>query len=326
MGVRTVDLGVAVQALPEGRVGQVVRPAGGSGNALGPHAESRDVVVAFHAQREWRGSVQEARVRTPVGLVATEATLESDRRVRVQERPALVWMAPKAWEIISKRLRDHPRGVSPAPCGNRGTVGVVTIRAFHRPFVDAMLERHVEASPDFLMARVAELALATGEQRAVLVSAVDGMAVCATNLARQVRRSVDMELPEVAGVALEAASLPFDRRQRRETHDLLLVQVQDVQERRPVAPFATSSFRRLVLHRDRPEVWVARERLPDSGMTSLADRAAHELLLRWRTPGILGERRALQQEAGQRHSQRCRAPWFPKSEPPRSHTAEQIDF
>ena len=326
MGVRTVDLGVAVQALPEGRVGQVVRPAGRSGDAPSPHAEPRDVAMAFHAQREWRGSVQKARVRTPVGLVTTEATLESDRRVRVQERAALVWMAAKAREIIPQRLRHHPRGVSPAPRGDRCTVGVVTVRAFHRPFVDAMLEGHVESSPDFLMARVAKLALLTGEQSAVFVSAVNGMAACATNLARQVCGSVDVHLAEVAGVALQAASLPFDRRQGRKANDLLLVQVQDVQERRPVAPFATSPFRRLVLHRDGSVVRIARERLPDRRMTSLADRAAHELLLLWRTPGILGEHRALQQEAGQRQGQSRRSKRQCNSELPRSHTAEQFDF
>lgn len=187
-----------------------------------------------------------------------------------------------------------------------------------------MLEGHVETSPDFLMARVAKLALLADKQCAVFVSAVNGMAACAADLARQVCGSVDVHFAEVAGVALQAASLPFDRRQGRKAHDLLLVQVEDVQEGGPVAPFAASPFRRLVVHRHGSEVRVAGERLPDSRVTSLADRAAHELLLLWRTPGILSERRALQQEAGQHQSRRSKRQWNP--ELPRPHTAERFEF
>ena len=173
-------------AVPERRVGQVVEPRVRRSDAIGTHAEPTDVVVAFQAQNKGRRTIQQAWIRAAVWVVASRAAFDSDRRVLVCKGAALVRMALGADNVVPKAMRNHTRRVRRAPRRERGSVGVVAIRAVHGPLVDAVLERHVEARFYLPMAAVAEAPLLGRKQRAHLVSAVDRMAARATNFAGQV--------------------------------------------------------------------------------------------------------------------------------------------
>ena len=248
-------------------------------DALAGRSEAVDRVVALEAERERHWPGQEPGRRAAVRVVTAGATFDPDWRVLVGEGPALVGVAAHAGQIVSERGRHHAGGMRWRPGNHRRSVGIVAIGAFHRALVDAVLEGHLEAGPDVLVAAVAQIPLPRGKQRPGFVRIVDRVAAGATNLAGRVRRSAYVHLAKVTGVAGQASLLRLAGSERRKAHDLFLVGRDHVLKSRPVAALAAGSFRRLVARRDRIEVGVATEGIRYGGMAALADLAAHELLL-----------------------------------------------
>ena len=196
----------------------------------------------------------------------------------MHERPALLRVAAHARLVVTKCLRNHARSMRPAPGRDRGTVGVVTIGAFHRTFIHAVLEGHVEPRANLLMARIAELALPVRQQRLGPMRIVNRMAAGTADLARKVGRTLNMQLAEIGRMAFQAETLRPRRRQRIEADDQVLVEMDYVQARRSVASLAARALGRLVGHGDGREVRIASEALGNLRMTALADSAAEKLL------------------------------------------------
>ena len=101
-------------------------------------------VVAFEAQREDRGTAQQARVHRAVRLMAGLAALDRDRAVLEDERPALIGVAFDAGFFVALDLVHHARARSHAPGGIERAVRIVAVRALNDALVHAMLEGHRE--------------------------------------------------------------------------------------------------------------------------------------------------------------------------------------
>lgn len=110
----------------------------GIGVAL--QAQSIDVV---HIQHAWVG-------RT-VGVMTENASLSLDRRMLINERSCIFYMTLDA-NLVLRRSRAQLRI---AKC----SVWIVTIRALHQTFIDAVMKRTIEIRLDVRVAGVAERGL-----------------------------------------------------------------------------------------------------------------------------------------------------------------------
>ena len=268
---------MAKHALPEDRIREIVEVGAGSRDALPPDPEPRDVAMAFQAHREHGGAVERARIRAPVRVMAALAALHTNGRVLEHERSALVGMASRARLVVAEGLGDHARGMRRAPRSDRCAVRVMAVGAFHRTFVDAMLERHLKPRANLEVAAVAKRRLRVGQQRAELVRVVNRVATGAADLGRQVGGPADMHLAEVPGVTAHAAILSLGGRKRGKADDPLDVAGGGMGETRPVAALAASLARGFLAGDGRAVVRVDPEVRRHLGMACLADPVANEL-------------------------------------------------
>ena len=102
---------------------------------------------------------QQARVCRPVWKMASLAAIHSNGFVFIEEGPALFGVALQAGLFVREGLVHKAGARGHTPGGGEGSVRIVAVRAIHKPFVNAMLERHGELSADFGVTAVAEVGL-----------------------------------------------------------------------------------------------------------------------------------------------------------------------
>lgn len=143
-----------------------------------------------------------------------------------------------------------------------------------------MTKRQFKLGADLEVAGVASLAFGCGEQGPFLSGTMDRVAGDATDFAGRVGGATDLHFAEVGGMACQAIVQDGGRLEFGKDYDLGLVAgVGDVESAGSVAPLATGSRFRLIVHCDGAKVRIAVESLPDIGMASLAGPAADERVL-----------------------------------------------
>ena len=152
-----------------------------------------------------------------MGNVARLTALDAYRRMLVEEWTALVDVALKTGLFIADGLIDHPRPARHVPGRRKGAMRVVTIRAFHRPLVDAMLEGHRKLSAYGGVTSVTEVALLGGfEQIARCGRMMNRVAICADDVSQRMFTSPDICARDRLRVATQARVQDFLRREFRE--------------------------------------------------------------------------------------------------------------
>ncbi len=131
---------VANRAVLVLRVGHIVK-RGRQRNARSRSSRASSV-VAFQAQSEDHGALEQSRVGRTVWLMARLAALHAHRGVLEHERTTQVFVAAETGLFIHARLRHHPRTVAHLPGRRESPVRVVAVAAVHETFVDAVLEGH----------------------------------------------------------------------------------------------------------------------------------------------------------------------------------------
>lgn len=198
-------------AIAVARVGHVVRGRL-RGNTVALSSEIPLAVVAFQAESEHRRPSQQGGVHRSMWCMADLAAVDTDRSMLKGERPPFVGMAFHAGLFRACAGFDHPRSGSGAP--NRGTdaMGIMTVGASDRSFIDAVLDRHRELSTDVRVAVITQQRLTRGEQELRRWRPVDRMTVGANHFGGGVGAAADVCSWEVFAVAGEAG---FERLRRR---------------------------------------------------------------------------------------------------------------
>ena len=158
-----MDSDVAHGAVPIPWVGHVVgrRLRRDAGTCA---AKSLGAVVAFETEGEQHGWFEEPGVGRAVREVARFASVNSDRGMFEEKRPALVGVALQTRLFVGKRLIDHAGSRAHTPGGSGRSVRIVAVRAGHYTFVHAVLRGHVELRPDGSVAAIAEVRLFLREE------------------------------------------------------------------------------------------------------------------------------------------------------------------
>lgn len=118
-----------------------------------------------------------------MGNVARLAAFDTYRGVLIEERPPLIDVAFQTWLFITYGLIYHSRPSCHVPGSRERSMGIVTIGAFDRSFVDAMLEGHRELCSHSCMTPVTSVALLSSFQEVFRGGrAMNGMAICADNI------------------------------------------------------------------------------------------------------------------------------------------------
>lgn len=260
------------------RIGHIVR-TGLRRDARVTSAERARPVMALQAKCEGDGTPQQTGIRRAMRTVAHFAAIHARGGMFKEKRPALVGVAAQAGLLIRLCLIDHAGPGGHTPGWGGCAVRVVAIRALHKAFVDAMLERHSELTADLLVALVADIDLSLGQQELWRLRFVDRVAIGADDAGEGVRRAADVRAGEVLIVASEAAiENPGRLHERVRVRNCGLPAARfDVFLSGPVAAFTTGALGRLVTGGDTPVMRILIEVQSDVGMTSLADRAAHVL-------------------------------------------------
>ena len=184
-------------------VGHVVT-GGLGGNAFAGTTEASGAVVAFEAEGENDGSIEEPGVGRAVGGVTTVAAIDAEGGVFEQKGAALVSMALDAGLFVGLGVLLHAGPLAHAPSGGRGAMGIVAVRALDGTFIDAMLEGHGELSFDVGMAAVAEVFLLMGEEVFGGSRFVDGVAVGADDFGLGVAAAANVGAGHILRMALQA--------------------------------------------------------------------------------------------------------------------------
>src|SRR3569623_664091 len=100
--------------------------------------------MAFEADREYHGPLQQFGVSRSMRHVAAHAAFHAHARVLEREWSALIDMAFEAGLFVIVRGRNQCRAGAGAPRRREAAVWIVAVRALHCPFVDAMFDRHIE--------------------------------------------------------------------------------------------------------------------------------------------------------------------------------------
>lgn len=275
--VGPVNPHVARDAILEARLGQVVQRPIGIRNAGLRRPETHHVVMAFQTQCENSRTVEQARIRAAMRVVARRAAFHAHRRVFVNEGAALVGMALDARDVVSESVAYHARRLRRGPCGRRRAVRIMTIGAVDGALIHAVLERQLKARLDAAMAVVANLALLVRQQALHAFRMMDRVATRATHFGRRMRRAPDVHLAEVLGVAGETLVNHLIRPESGKNGDLrFIAEAFDVRLARTMAAFAACFLRRLFAQSDGLKVRIPIETVPEIGMAGLARLAAHE--------------------------------------------------
>ena len=153
---------------------------------------------------------------------------------------------------------------------------IVAVAANHKTFINPVLERHREISPDVCVASIAKFRLSLGQKRFGRYRLMNGVALNTRYIVQRVGRRVNVGAIEACGMATQAGIEALCCGEHRERNNRRLTSVcLDVSFTRTMAAFASRVLKLLFAARDAFEVRVFVERKPDIRMASLADCTAH---------------------------------------------------
>lgn len=158
-----MDADVASSAVAEAGLSDVMG-GGGELDAVGLAAERARAAVAFQAESEDGGALEEPCKGGTMGDMACAATVDAGGGVLEGERTAEVDVAFQARLFVAKSGLDQAGADAHGVVGRAGAMGIVTVGAAHESFVHAVLEREGELSTHIGVALVAEVGLAPGEE------------------------------------------------------------------------------------------------------------------------------------------------------------------
>ena len=194
-----MDSHVAIRAVLITRIGHVVS-AGEHGNAGAGAAKCARAVMAFQAHGEDNRASQKTGVGRTVRGVAGFAAFDAHGRMLKGEGATFVEVAFQTGFFVDV-LFDHVGPSRHTPGGRRSAVRIVAIAAGHKPFIDAMLKRHVELRANIGVAAVTKLRLALGQQKFGRLRFVNGVALGAPNVVTRVDGAVDVRAGETFRMA-----------------------------------------------------------------------------------------------------------------------------
>ena len=259
-------------------LGQVVG-GGCTDHAVVADAKGSGAVVAFETHGKDGGARQHPGIRRTVGHVAGLAPVDAHGSVFVDEGSALVGVAFEASFLIAFLLIDHVRSPCHPPGCGESAVRIVAVSALDGTFIDPMFEGHRELRLYSGVAGIAELILLLlREEKSRRFRVVDGMAIGAHDIGLSVSAPPDVGARKGLGVAAEAGGQCFLGPDFGERDDGRLASVSlDMGLAGPVATFAPCIFRRLLAARQTLVMRVAKELIPNGGVTGLAGVAANEI-------------------------------------------------
>ena len=142
--------------------------------------------MALQAEKIDVTQLQQMRVRGSVGGMAGLASLRLHRIVLKYEGPLLVHMAGKANSVLGSGSAQLP--------GLEGAMRIMTVAAFHKALVDAVVKRHIELRFGLKMAGVTKLRLGAHQLKLGAFGMVFRVAVQATTVVLAVGRMSKVRL------------------------------------------------------------------------------------------------------------------------------------
>ena len=140
VGVGAMNPDVALRAVLKNRTGHVMGLARLRLDAVRLTPQVAGAIVTFQAHRKYHRPRQHPGIGGAVRNVAGGAPFHANRGMLKKKRSALVGMTVDAGFFVGLGMLHvtRPRCVSPG--GLKRSVWIVTIRAVHETFVDAVLE------------------------------------------------------------------------------------------------------------------------------------------------------------------------------------------
>lgn len=130
-------------------------------------------------------------------VVAGFTTIDAYGSVFKQEWPTFVGVTLKTRLFIGEHLIDHARSLAHTPGCRLHTVGIMAIGALDHTFVDPVLERHIELSPNVGVAAVADFALFSCQKVFKTMRTVYGVAIGTDDVVEAVLGTPDVCAREV---------------------------------------------------------------------------------------------------------------------------------
>lgn len=220
------------------------------------------------------------------------ATVNSYRRVLIKKRAALIRVAFQTRLLILQTRIHHLRAASHLPGRSIRAVWIVAIRTRHESLIDPVLKGLRKLGPHVIVATVAHLGLAFGEQVPVGLRLVDRMAGGANDIRLCVTAALNVGAFKVFGMAPKTGIKDLIRSQIRERDDTLLSTLRlDVCLAGPVATLATRVLYRNIRGNVGLVMWISKELERDVRVAGPAGAAPRIAILRGRFRGRLAERR-----------------------------------
>jgi len=230
-------------------------------------AEARSC-VALQAEKVHIADLQHVRVRAAVRQMARLASIHLDGLVLIDKRPLLFGVALKANLVLIRSEAYLLRASRP--------VHVVAIAALDEPFIDAVMEWHLELGLLREVAGVAEFGLGLDEEKFLRFGVVRGVARDAAHPVLGVYGIDGIHVFGAAGVACQAARVDFFHGDALEGEDLGdVAAARDVFRTGTVTGFATLMSRTFLGVQSRLPVRGFFPIVIDIGVAGLADLRAH---------------------------------------------------
>jgi len=185
------------------RIEQIVRSRDLEHANIFPPKRAR-AVVAFEANRENDGPLQQFRIGGTVRYVARVAAFHAHTGMFENKRSALIRVALQTRLFVIMRCIQQTGGAAISPRSCEASMWVVAIRALHNAFVDTVFDGHAELSANRLVAPIAKFALLLRQQKFCSRGMMDRVTVCADNIGVGMLRAPDVRLREVFRMAAKA--------------------------------------------------------------------------------------------------------------------------
>jgi len=263
-------------------------------HAIVADAKGARAIVAFETDCEDCRPLQHFRIGRPMRHVTGFASVDAHGGVFIDKRTALVAVAFEARFLISFLLIDHAGARRHSPGGGEGPVRIVAIRTFDHAFIDPMFERHGELRFHGSVTGIAEVGLFLRQEEFRRFGVMDGVAVRADHIFLGMNAPADVGSRKSLRVAAEAGVESFLGSDFGERDNGRLAAARfNVGFPGAMATFAPGIFGRFLAAGDTLIMRIAKELIPDGGVTGLTRLTAYVI----RALGECGEK-----ESGLSHS------------------------
>src|ERR1700722_9360061 len=244
-------------------------------HAIVADAKGARAIVAFETDCEDCRPLQHFRIGRPMRHVTGFASVDAHGGVFIDKRTALVAVAFEARFLISFLLIDHAGARRHSPGGGKGAVRIVAVRTYDHAFIDPMFERHGELRFHRSVTGIAELGLFVREKEFRRFRVMDGVAVGADHIFLGMNAPSDIGSRKSLRVAAETGVESFLWSDLGERLDGRLAAAGfNVGFPGPVATFAPGIFGRLLATSDTLIMGIAKELIPERGVTGLTGLTA----------------------------------------------------